>query len=427
MLMRHCLFIAYEFSTKHIGGSIRAIKFAQYLPQHGWIPHVVTATPPEEHPDFGHDWPGSLTYSPSPERDYGGGTKIEDEGLSVLEQNPWWLRRLAFVKQLLPLERQLVWYRNLRRDAWSAVSGVSVEVVLSTSAPYVVMLFGRWLASRLGVHHVVDIRDDWVDWLKFNPRSWVSRQLLEAYTGWVARRTVAMTVPTQLVQARMHEAYGIPVHVIRNGYDEPHFAHVPLAAEAVDPAGPLRLVHLGWLGEFRSLAPLLDVLAEDDELSAAVHIDQYGLVSPDQLALVEASGRREQVRVHPHIPHHEAIGIMQEADVLLVIPGYQIPAAVSGKIFEYLRVRRPILLCADPGAACDLAATVGMRWVVPNDDPATLRATLHEMLAAKRAGTLRASTAADAIQAYAREHTTQKLAAILDQHTSAVPQPSTAL
>ena len=414
--MRHCLFIAYEFSTKHIGGSIRAIKFAQYLPQHGWIPHVVTATPPEEHPDFGHDWPGSLTYSPSPERDYGGGTKIEDEGLSVLEQNPWWLRRLAFVKQLLPLERQLVWYRNLRRDAWSAVSGVSVEVVLSTSAPYVVMLFGRWLASRLGVHHVVDIRDDWVDWLKFNPRSWVSRQLLEAYTGWVARRTVAMTVPTQLVQARMHEAYGIPVHVIRNGYDEPHFAHVPLAAEAVDPAGPLRLVHLGWLGEFRSLAPLLDVLAEDDELSAAVHIDQYGLVEPDQPELVAARGMEDCVTFHPHLEHAEVIDQMARADVLLLLQGYGLEGAIPGKLFEYLRARRPILLHAIPGAAMDLAASVGARWCVPFGDRAMLRKTLHDLLAQKRAGTLRTHTDAAEIRAFSREATASMLADVLGHH-----------
>lgn len=407
--------IAYDFSTKIMGGSVRLIKMAEYLPGCGWTPHVLTASPPEEHPSLGQ---GCITFIPSPEREFGGGIRVAEGGPSVIGgANPGWLSRLAFLKDFLPLERQITWWPNFRRESLKALQGKEIHAVVSTSAPYTMMLFGHWLARKLGVPHLVDVRDDWQARHLFEARSWLNRTLLNAYCRYVVRRAAAVTVVSWHSLLRQ-QRLGVPVHVLPNGYDEADFAQVPLAAVPVSPEGPLRIVHLGWLGDFRSIGPVLESLrqlrARDPDLPQKVRLEQYGLIEPGQLRLIEASGLGEMVQVHPQIPHRDALAEMTRADVSLVIPGTNIPAALTGKIFEYLRARRPILLWTGEGAAMDLAREVGLRWCIREGDQAALTAALDELLRLKPQGVLQTGTDAARIAPFAREATTRLLADLLD-------------
>lgn len=410
-----CLLLSYDFSERIMGGSVRMVKFARYLPAHGWTPQVVTASPPDEHPALPS---GRIHYVPSWERRFGGGITVGPDGQGVLGQNPAWLRRLAGLKTLLPLERQAAWFPALRRALPALLAAGPVRVVVSTAAPYVMLLFGQWLARRLGVPHVVDIRDDWQDRYRIERRSWLNRAGLDAYAGSVLRHADAVITVSPPIVRRL-EAYGTPVHFIPNGYDEADFAGVPMAAEPVPSGGPLRLMHLGWLGDFRSAAPLLDslrtLIERDPALRDAFRFEQYGLIDPGQKRLLEAAG--PMVRVHPQMPHEAALRRMCEADVLVVIPGSGIPAALTGKVFEYLRARRPILLWAGDGAAQDLAAEVGMRWAVREGDTVALTRALEEMLVLKRAGRLRTHTDPARIREFARERGAARLASILDAVT----------
>jgi hypothetical protein len=424
--MMNVVLLTYDFSTKIMGGSVRLIKMAEHLPGCGWKPHVLTASPPEEHPHLAE---GHITFIPSPEREFGGGIRVAEAGPSVIGgQNPGWLSRLAFLKRFFPLERQVTWWPSFRKESLKALRGKEIHAVVSTSAPYTMMLFGHWLARKLGVPHLVDVRDDWQARHLFEGRSWLNRTLLNACCRYVVRRAAAVTVVSWR-SLLLQEHLGVPVHVLPNGYDEADFAQVPLEAAPVSPEGPLRIVHLGWLGDFRSIGPVLEGLRElrarDLDLSRKVRLEQYGLIEPGQLRLIEAAGLGEMVRVHPQVPHREAVAEMARADVLLVIPGTNIPAALTGKIFEYLRARRPILLWTGEGAALDLAQEVGVRWCIREGDQAALTATLAELLHLKARGGLQTSTDAEKIARFAREATTRQLAGLLDQATGRVARPST--
>ena len=62
---------------------------------------------------------------------------------------------------------------------------------------------------------------------------------------------------------------------------------------------------------------------------------------------------------------------------------------LSGKVFEYIAVGRPILAIVPPdGAAAELIRETGAGVVAPPDDPAAIRAALDELHARWRDGGL---------------------------------------
>jgi hypothetical protein len=62
---------------------------------------------------------------------------------------------------------------------------------------------------------------------------------------------------------------------------------------------------------------------------------------------------------------------------------------LSGKVFEYVSVRRPILAAVPPhGAAAELIREIGAGVIAPPDDPRAIRAALEELHARWRDGGL---------------------------------------
>jgi glycosyltransferase involved in cell wall biosynthesis len=118
--------------------------------------------------------------------------------------------------------------------------------------------------------------------------------------------------------------------------------------------------------------------------------------------------------VYPQVPHAEAVKIMADADALLAIPGDRLPAALSGKLFEYLRARRPIVLVAADGAARALGIDVQVDVLVRPDDVSGLAAALGQLLDAKQSGSLKTSTDPAVVATLEREQGARLLAGLLD-------------
>ena len=409
---RTAAMLVYDWSSRLMGGSIRAINLAHGLPARGWDVLVLTATPPEE-------WPATtqgvdVHYIPSKERSFGGGISADTDG-SRLDANPGWLRALSAVKRLLPLERQLVWYPGFWRQAPAVCAEYQVDVVVSVVAPNVMMPLGHALGRKLNVPHVIDLRDDFADRSQVEDISWAYQQVLNLYGGWATRNADGLTVVSSVTRNRFAKL-GVDATLLMNGYVEGQFSDVEWTPQPVSQDGKLRMVHLGWLGDFRSIEPLTRAISVlPTQVRDAIRIEHYGLIDPAQHALLKDCAC--EVEVFEQVPHAEAIGIMREADVLLAIPGDHVPAAVTGKLFEYLRARRPILLLAGDGAARALAEQAGIGRVVHPGHHTEIVSELVALVAEKHAGTLKATSDADFIRGLARGNGAGILADLLDRVT----------
>lgn len=406
-------FVSYEFSERIIGGSIRSIGFARNLPQFGWEPYIITASDPTEQPPITRE---RIRYVGSPDKKLSGGIKV-DHGDSVLRAPRGLLRLLAPLKRLLPLERQLLWLPALRRSVNDAALE-NVEVVLSTVAPYTSLATGHWLARRYGVPHVVDLRDDWQDRFRIENRSWINRVLLDKFVLAILRKSAAVLVVSPLTYTRLKKL-GVAVHLVYNGFDESDFADVSLDAPTILGDGPVTVLHAGWLGEFRAIGPVLEameaVATERDPSGGIVfRFRQMGLIDEQARATLARSYRGVEIEIVGQQNHRDARDAMLQTDLLLAIPGDQIPAAVSGKLFEYARSRRPTLLVAREGAARDVARTLGMRFVADPGDKHAIASMLMDVVNAKRAGTLKTHSCPERLASFTRQESARKLAAILD-------------
>jgi hypothetical protein len=137
---------------------------------------------------------------------------------------------------------------------------------------------------------------------------------------------------------------GDRIRVIWNGYDPGVDLKAPPLAD-----GPARtIVHTGALYGRRRPGPVISSLhrlIRSGRLSESVRLKLVGNCNPGTLVpeeIVQEGLERGWMELHPPVSHAEAIRISQQAHGLLVIQpqsGTQVP----GKLFEYIRIGRPIL------------------------------------------------------------------------------------
>ena len=322
------LLIACHFPPENIVGSLRPGRFFRYLPEFGYEPYVLTASP-QPQPDprvsvapYVHDWMGKF-----------------------------WLLTLA------PYDDKPSWAAVAERAGTELLRRHNLRLILSTSPPYSVHNAAAALARRFDIPWVADVRDPLVGNASRGAHplhAWIDRQVERTILS--ANRVVLNTEAAQADWRRRYPADANRLDVLYNGFDP---ANLP------EPAGPLPvrqrriLLHAGSLYNHQYVEILLRALRGllDRSLLDANSF-QFQLIGsvPDSIPalddfqflvarqLVDNAGR--------HLPQAQAHHRMRDSDYLLLLDYYkeggslQLPA----KIFDYLPVGRPILAITTPGS-----------------------------------------------------------------------------
>jgi hypothetical protein len=190
---------------------------------------------------------------------------------------------------------------------------------------------------------IAEFRDRWSDDPYYAKPAW--RQAMEVR---LERRIVgsayAIVTVSETWAERYAKAYGKPTLTVLNGFEPGDYA----GRESVGAvaSSSLEIAYTGGIYPGRrDPTPLFQALALSRDLTTAVRVHFYGTNPEHVLALASTAGVQDQVIVHPHIPHSEAVAVQQRADVLLVMqwndPHDQ--GHIPAKLFEYLGARRPIL------------------------------------------------------------------------------------
>jgi hypothetical protein len=274
------------------------------------------------------------------------------------------------------------WARAAWAPACRLLRDAGIELVMSTAPPVAAHALARRLARRAGLPWVADWRDLWADNPGSTAPAWRRALDRRVEAHWL-RDAAGVVAVTPAWQRRYAQQLGdrCPVAWIPNGYDEADFAHLPTAPVPSD--GALRLVHTGSFYGPRDPAPLLDALGR-------VLRNRPVGARPLKLRLVGAIGSRFEaaladfdlrhpgvVERRPYVPHAEALAEMVAADALLLVVGAGdgrqaevVAGTLPGKLFEYLRAGRPLLLLGDPsGDAAQLLRRHGRGWIADETRP----------------------------------------------------------
>ena len=375
------LLVSHFFPPFNSIGAVRTGKTAKYLRQLGHDVRVLTTADQSLQATLPLDIPASeVIYTPwlnvnrPVELALGGRGRVATHGYAAGSSTPNFVRKLGlFYKHLTNLpDGQIGWYpyavsagRRLMRD-WHP------DVIYASAMPVTSLLVAHALARGSGVPWVAELRDLWLDnpYLDLPPwRRRIEHSLEERVLG-SARGLVTISEP---LAETLRKRFAVPVEVVTNGFDPEDYP----AAAAPAQEDRVRIVYTGMIYEGRrDPSPLFQAVASLGEFVANVRIAFYGRYLGVVDSLAQRYGIRDCVEIHEPVPHREALRIQAEADLLLLLlwDNPRERGSFTGKVFEYLGARRPILAV---GPADNVASTLilerkaGMVGTNPRPSPPT--------------------------------------------------------
>ncbi len=350
--MKRVLLIAYAYPPCTEIGAIRPAGLAKYLPRFGWEPTVLTVKLPGQRPsgarvietadeDVLQTW--KVRFGLEGKRGL-----HEQLGLPVTQKRD---SQLIHTKLLFAIRYLLTFPDSTKGWIPSAIKELErikktaiVNAIVTTSPPISAHLIGRKAKQMFEAPWIADLRDLWSQNLA------QGNDLLRLLERPLERRTLrdadALVSVSEQWAARLREFYpDKSIFSITNGFDADDFRPLP---EALTPK--FTITYTGRLYEGkRDPTPLFEAIQEliqEGVLSrSAIRVRFYGSIEPWLPALVHNFGLDDVVEVAGTVSREEALRRQRESQILLTLGWSDLreTGQHTGKVFEYLGARRPIL------------------------------------------------------------------------------------
>lgn len=413
--MKRVLMIAYHFPPLAGSSGIqRTLRFVQHLPELGWQPLVLGASP-RAFVKTSNDMMGDVPAGTVVRRAFALDTARH---LQIGGRYLGWMARP---------DRWISWKFDGVRQGLQLIREYRPDVIWSTYPIATAHVIGSALHRKTGIPWIADFRDPMAqDDYPADLRTRQRYRDIEADAAAHARYCVFTTPGAARVYQQRYPQSADRMLVLENGYDEESFASLPPApapgGAAAGAAGrPMILLHSGivypWERDptqfFMALARLKQqgVLGPQDlrvRFRASVHDDLLR-------TLAEGHGAEDFIELCPAIPYREALAEMMAVDALLVLQASNCNEQIPAKIYEYLRAGRPILGLTDPvGDTAGVLRQAGLQDIARLDSVDEIAAMLPPFVHALRAGT-GALPEPGYVRQASRRGRARVLAALLDQ------------
>jgi glycosyltransferase involved in cell wall biosynthesis len=455
---RKVLVITYRFPPQGGGGVQRTLKFVKYLPQFGWLPVVHTVRNPDwplrdatllaEIPPQVHvyrTWtlefdrlkrgarallagvePGGRNSSPGAMGPTRSRTRLMSAGKTMA----------AFIRQriLIP-DPQVAWlpYALLKSFYISRAEGVSL--LYTSSPPNSCQILGLLVKKLTDLPWVADFRDPWTEGIRRKQayvRNKGRQRLEEALERLVLMRANHVLVTTEKTLEQFVMKYpSVPAEkfsVITNGFDPADFV-LPPAPEPLLNCAEFNVTLTGNVEAMFDATPFFgavkELIEEDREIHTRLRVNFIGTKRGKYDEFITQNGLDQHVRYIVYVPHATSLRYLSESDVLFLcqIPVYESASSkLSGKLFEYLYMRKPILALTLPGLTADILSRSGLGIAVDPNDRSGIKRALRELYLQWRAGRRQVSGDEAYIGGFYRIHQTQCLAQIFERAAPADPR-----
>ena len=367
------LIVSFYFPPAGGGGVQRPLKLAQYLPAMGIETHVLAPDDPRWlHRDEGLRAPTQAWVHRARYVGVSGGKPSEVlAGTHGIER--------AVTRARLQLRRLVVPDENATWALTAIPAGIrlvrrhDIDVVISTSPPPSTHLIAAAIARATGARWVADLRDSLVAHAHRRadtPATKAKAAMHARVARLVAGRADAITCVSEAIteETRQLEPRGRVV-TIPNGADFDDVAGLEHR-----PADRFRITHTGSFFGRRDPRPFLQALHDSGLDVVARFLGDFRAADREWAKQLELGDRLELL---PYASRAESLALQRDSDaLLLIIPeaGGRGKGVLSGKVFEYLAVGRPVLATVPTdGAAAELLRETGAGVVVPPDDPDAIR------------------------------------------------------
>lgn len=381
--MKKVLIITYYWPPSGGAGVQRWLKFVKYLREFGWEPVIYTPSNPESpinDDSLQKDVPADITVLKTeiwePYLFYKrlmGQKKNDKINAAFLteskkpkrfEKLAVWIRGNFFIP-----DARAFWVKPSVKYLAEYLKTNPVDAIISTGPPHSMHLIANGLKKKLKMPWMADFRDPWtnIDFyskLMLMPFADKKHKRLELEVlrnadvvscvgkTWLAEleELLRKSAPQKFTQEVAKK-----FHFISNGYDPGDYDSVG----EVKADTKFSMAHIGTLDKSRNPEGLWKVLAsmvkKNPEFAKDLEIKLVGKVDIFVQEDIEKNGLTSNLNKIAYLSHHDVTVVQKQSQVLMLLIN-NTPNAMgitTGKFFEYMAAKRPILCIGPRGGDAD--------------------------------------------------------------------------
>tara|TARA_R110001632_G_scaffold63318_3_gene151495 strand:+ start:35647 stop:36933 length:1287 start_codon:yes stop_codon:yes gene_type:complete len=273
------------------------------------------------------------------------GGKKKKESAGFLNPNPTFLGKIAqYIRAnyFIPDARKF-WIKPSVKFLTNYLKNNQIDVVVTTGPPHSMHLIGLELKKKMGIKWISDFRDPWteIDYfhqLPLTEKAILKHQQLEQE---VLKNSDAVIVVGNTMKENFLQ-YSDKIEVITNGFDTNNI----IPSQKLDDK--FSITHVGLMNSDRNPTVLWQALQElcetNSDFKNDLCIRLIGKV--DEMVIQDLKIFKEEVIELISYLSHKEVSQHQSKTQVLLLSINNVPSAkaiITGKIFEYLQSKRPIL------------------------------------------------------------------------------------
>ncbi|MBL6448343.1 glycosyltransferase family 4 protein [Fulvivirga sp. 29W222] len=421
--MKKVLIITYYWPPSGGSGVQRWLKFAKYLPQHGWEPVIFTPENPSFEvedaslvADVSKDievvklpiWEPYVFVNKIKNKNSKQSDLVKKKDKGLLTKMVLWLRGNLFIP-----DPRVFWVKPAVKVLQDFVSTNNIDVIVTTGPPHSMHLIGLQLKHRTGVKWLADFRDPWSTWSLFDNfylTSWVRKRHRKLESKVLKYADVVTTV-SKYCAKEISELGNREVKVITNGFDDADFQNI----ERRKPEEFI-IRHIGLIDEVRPQSFLTAVKQLTSE-GLKLQVEFIGSINQALKHEVQEDPLLKNViSFVSYIPHEQVLKLYQQTAVLLLITlnSQNDQGTLPGKFFEYLASGRPILAIGPTdGDLSEALRNCNAGNIAEFDDVEAIKSYIRNYYVLHQQNALEINTSEE-IACYSRSKLTEGLAKILN-------------
>ena len=291
----------------------------------------------------------------------------------------------------------------------------TIDAIITTGPPHSLHLIGLQLKKELGLKWIADFRDPWTDIDYFHqlPLTEKAKAKHHQLEQEVLRYANASLVVGETMK-KNYQKFSKNIHVITNGFDSGLNNKMNVILDK-----KFSITHIGLMNADRNpevlWRALLELCEEDKEFTEDLEIKLIGKVAEEVEKSLEVHQFKNITKI-AYVPHRD-VQQYQKASQVLLLAVNKVPSAkgiITGKIFEYLQAKRPILAVGpEDGDLAEILAKTNSGAIVDFDDVVKMKKEIKLLYNQYKKGALEVNS--ENIEQYHRKKLTEKLSIILKQ------------
>lgn len=365
-MKKKALIVTYYWPPAGGSGVQRWLKFSKYLRDFGWEPVIYTSLNPES-PAYDDAllaevpkdvevirrsvWePYSLFRKITGRKEQKFGAGLASSGRSkhsFLNDLAIWIRGNFFIP-----DARMFWINPSARFLIKYLKENPVDLIISTGPPHSTHLIAKRVSKEIHIPWVADFRDPWTNidfFLDLKP-TFIAKAIQRRLEKSVLTKADKIITVTNGWGKDLISLGAKNLVVIENGFDEADFNENNVSVD-----NGFTLTHIGTLSPNRNCNALWvafgEMVRSNQDFAKQFKLRFVGSVDSSAIDSLKSNGLENYCEFLGYLPHKEAIELQLKSQALLLLVNNS-PNALgiqTGKVFEYMAARRPILAVGPVG------------------------------------------------------------------------------